>query len=353
MTSWSQPDDGLTSSKLVDQEQSAPARPGSHPGRVTSRDWVSSPAIQGLLALGIYLVVWVPTAVRPLIRHITWAQLVQTNSDPNFWTWDLRWWPYAIAHGLNPLYSHEIYAPAGHVLAWVTTAPTLALLATPVTLAAGPVVSLNLLTALALPISAWAAFVLCRRLTGTFWPSLVGGAVFGFSAYEIRHNVIGDIDLTYSVLLPILAYLVVLWLDKSISARTFVIAAGVTMALQFYLFLETFADMTALLAVSLLVGFALAGRSGRPQMARLARLTAMAYVIAIVLAAPYLGYALTTKPPRPPLAAALDLASLVVPHSPATLSASPGWPTRRPGRHQNRLAATSGSRCLYWSCCWR
>ena len=82
---------------------------------------------------------------------------------------------YAIAHGLNPLYSSRMAAQAGHSLAWVTTVPPLALLATPLTLAAGPVVAFNLLAAAALPVSAWAAFVLCRRLTGRFWagPSAV------------------------------------------------------------------------------------------------------------------------------------------------------------------------------------
>ena len=54
--------------------------------------------------------------------------------DPNFYVWCLRWWPYAVVHGLNPLYTHQIAAPAGHSLAWVTTVPPLALLAAPLTL---------------------------------------------------------------------------------------------------------------------------------------------------------------------------------------------------------------------------
>ncbi len=63
------------------------------------------------------------------------------------------------------------------------------------------------MTAIGLPVSAWAAFVLCRRLTGKFWPSIVGGAVYGFSAFEMGHNFAGQINLTYSLLLPLLAYL--------------------------------------------------------------------------------------------------------------------------------------------------
>ena len=34
-------------------------------------------------------------------------------------------------------------------------------------------------------VSAWAAFLLCRHLAGRFWPSLIGGYLFGFSSYEL------------------------------------------------------------------------------------------------------------------------------------------------------------------------
>jgi hypothetical protein len=281
-----------------------------------------SPALQGLAAFGIYLVIWVLKTVGPLVLHPASAQLDQTSPDPNFYVWSLRWWPYAIGHGLNPLFSSQIGAPAGHSLAWVTTVPPLSLLSAPLTLVAGPVVAFNLLTAIALPVSAWAAFVLCRRLTGRFWPALAGGAVFGFSAYESMHTDAGQLNILYSLLLPILAYLVLRWHDKSISARTFVILAGIVVAIQFYLFLETFADMTALVAVSLLIGFALAGQAGRPTIKRLAGLVGIAYAVALVLAAPYLAYALTEKPPVPLPTTGLDLASLVIPRPGRTFGIS-------------------------------
>ena len=178
-------------------------------------------------------------------------------------------------------------------------AAAFALLATPLTLAAGPVVSFNLLAALAPPLAAWAAFILCRRLTGKFWAGLAGGAVFGFSAYEVSHDAYGQLNLVYSLLLPILGYIIVLWWERSISTRTFVILAAVTMAVQFYLYLEIFADMTAILAISLVAGFVLAGRAGRPVIVRLGKLIGLAYLIAIVLALPYLADMLSSKAPRP------------------------------------------------------
>jgi hypothetical protein len=289
-----------------------PKDPGTT-SRAAPLDRLGSPALQGGIAFVVYLVVWVGTAFRPIVEHLGQARLDQVSQDPNLFTWIMRWWPYAIGHGLDPLYTHEIGKAAGHSLAWVTTVPPLALLATPVTLVAGPLVSFTLLTAIALPVSAWAAFVLCRRLTGQFWPALVGGAVFGFSAYEMNHGSAGQLNLAYSLLVPILAYLVVVWRDGSVGTRTFVILAGLTMALEFYLSVEVFADLTAILAVSLLVGVVVAGRDGQPQMARLARVVGLAYVIAAVLAAPYAAHMLTISAPKLKHSTGMDLASIVIP----------------------------------------
>jgi hypothetical protein len=154
---------------------------------------------------------------------------------------------------------------------------------------------------------------LCRRLTGQFWPALVGGAVFGFSAYEMNHGSAGQLNLAYSLLLPILAYLVLVWRDGSISTRAFVILAGLAMALEFYLSVEVFADLTAILAVSLLVAIVVAGRDGQPQIARLARVVGLAYVISAVLTAPYAAYMLTVSAPKLKHSTGMDLASLVIP----------------------------------------
>ena len=324
--SLNQQDDGRSGqagSKLVDPAETVAAQPAARRDWRNWRTWVRSPVAQGLVALAVYTVVWMLTTAEPMMRNIGDAHLDQVSMDPNFYTWCLRWWPYALGHGYNPLYTHMIGAPAGHSLAWVTTVPPIALLAAPATLLAGPIATFNVLNAIALPLAAWAAFVLCRRLTRRFWPSLVGGAVFGFSAFEMNHVSAGQLNLVYSLLLPILGYLVVRWHEKTISVRTFVILAGLTMALQFYLFLETFADLTALLAVALILGIALAGRSGRPEMLRLTKHLAAAYGIALALALPYLGYALTSQVPKLAAYTELDLASLVVPRPQSAQSF--GW----------------------------
>jgi hypothetical protein len=295
-------------------------RPGPEPDAGGIRQHLTrSPRLQGLLALAIYLAGWLSTVARPLVEHLGYAQLYQSSMDPNQFVWELRWWPYAIAHGLNPLYSAQIGAPAGYELAWVTLAAPLGLLAMPITLTAGPIVSFNLLAAIAMPVSAWAAFVLCRRLTERFWPSLAGGFIFGFSAYESAHIDAGQLDMVFSLLLPLVAYLVVLWRDEAIGSRTFVGLLALALAAQFYLFLETFAALTGVLVIALVVGYAVAGRPGRPAVARLGRLVSLAYLLALALAAPYLWVSLAHQPP-PWTGSSLDLANLVLPGHDHTLT---------------------------------
>jgi hypothetical protein len=301
----------LAGSVVADHAQSAGAPPARPP-------WYLRPTTLGLAALLLYTAAWLLTIGKHMLHDVGVAHLDQYSMDPNFYTWCLQWWPYAVGHGLNPFFSHLIWAPRGHSLAWVTAIPPIALLAAPLTLAAGPTVAFNLLAAFALPLSAWAAFVLCRRLTGKFWPALVGGAVFGFSAYEINHVSAGQLNLTYSLLLPLIAYQVVLWVQRAISTRVFVVVAGITMAVQFYLFLETFADMTAVLAAGLVIGILVSGREHRAEVVRLAKCLSCAYGVAFLLALPYLAYALTTRTPQLQADTNLDLLSLVVPRPEAT-----------------------------------
>src|SRR6266566_314306 len=188
-------------------------------GQFAMRARVPRPALQGLLALAVYLAVFIIGYAFPLVSHPGLPQVGQSEVDPNFYIWSWRWWPYAISHGLNPLYSRQIGAPAGFDLAWTTTAPAVAVILTPVTAAFGPITSFNLTLLLAAPISAWAAFLAARRLTGRFWAALMAGAVYGFSSYEVSHTVAGQANLTVTLLLPLMLYLALLWRDGKLGRR--------------------------------------------------------------------------------------------------------------------------------------
>jgi hypothetical protein len=298
-----------------------------HIGPVTLRRWSLPASLQGLGALAIYATVWLVHYVPALVLHPGQPLLDQTSMDPNFFVWSLRWWPYALSHGINPLATNVIGAPAGFNLSWLTTVPAIALLAAPVTAIFGPIVTFNLLTAIAPPLAAWAAFVLCRRLTGRFWPAFAGGVVYGFSAYEMDHTVAGHLNLTFSLLLPLMAYLVLLWRDGKVSAPQFVGLLAVGLILQALIFLETFAGVTLIFAAGLPLGYWLADRSVRPTIARLSKDVGIAYLAAVVLLLPYFLYVMAHTPRgfslTSPRSNSLSLESLIVPRPTRTFGI--GW----------------------------
>lgn len=264
--------------------------------QVAVRDATVRPVVQGLLALAVYLAVFIIVYAFPLLHHLGLAQANQSSPDPNFYIWSWRWWPYAIAHGLNPLYSRQIGAPGGSNLSWTTTTPAVAVPLAPVTLALGPIASFNLTLVLCAPVSAWAAFIAARRLTGRFWAALLAGTVYGFSWYEVAETGVGHVNLCAIMLLPLMLYLTLLWRDGKLRRGWFVGLMAATMTAEFYIFNETFVEMTVLWAAGLLIGFAVARPAERQVVVRLAGLVGLAWAGAIVLASPYLVYALQHYP---------------------------------------------------------
>ena len=257
-----------------------PPSPGLH---------VPGPALQGLLALVIYLAVFIVGFGLALVGGLDQPRIGQHYVDPNLFIWLWRWWPYAIAHGIDPLQSNQIGAPTGwNLAAWTTTTPSVALLLWPVTAAFGPITSFNLTLLLAPPTAAWAAFIAARRLTGRFWASLLGGTVYGFNIYEQAHNVSGQPNVSVTLLFPLMVYLVLLWWDGTLGRTGFMVWMAVALALEFYTFTEGFFDLTMVLAAALVIGVAVAGRAARRTVARLAGLMAVSYVGAVVLSLPYL-----------------------------------------------------------------
>src|SRR5215469_777588 len=234
-------------------------------------DGAPGPALQGLFALVIYLSVFITGFGLALVSGLNVPQVGQHYVDPNLFIWCWRWWPYAVSHGLNPLHTYEIGVPAGYNLAaWTTSTPSVALLMWPVTAAFGPITSFNLTLLLAPPTAAWGAFVVTRRLTGRFWPALLAGAVYGFNIYELAHDVSGQLNVTVTVLFPLMVYLVLLWWDGTLGRMGFMIWMTIALTLEFYTFTEGLFDATLVIAVALVTGFAVAGRAARRTVARLA-----------------------------------------------------------------------------------
>jgi len=117
--------------------------------------------------------------------------------------WFLRWYPFAIAHGQSLFLSDYIGYPGGVNLMWNTSIPLLAVLLSPVTVLASPVIALNLLATLGPALSAWTAFLALRRYVRHWGAAVVGGAVFGFSPYVTSQS-LGHPQLAFAPLVPLI-----------------------------------------------------------------------------------------------------------------------------------------------------
>jgi hypothetical protein len=252
-----------------------------------------------LSALGVYLVAAFLFFGLPVIGDLAHRCVcLSTTTDEGTTAWALQWWPHALLHGLNPFHPRIIYAPQGIDIAQGASMPGLALAFAPVTAIVGPLAAYNIAAILAPALAAWFAFLLCRRLTGAFWPSLVGGWLFGFSSYMLGQEV-GHLNLSLVFLVPAIVHVAVRSLAGELSTRS--TAALLTLALvgQFSLSTEVFATFTLFAALSLVVAATVGGRDTRASLRSLLLPVAIAYAATAVIVSPYLYYSL--QPGGPPI----------------------------------------------------
>ena len=194
---------------------------------------------QGSTAFLIYLAISLLFFGLPLAGHFS-SYYLGRDADPPQMMWLLQWWPFAIRHHLNPFLTDYVWAPVGFNFAWMTSTPLAAILAAPLTNAVGLVRSLNILTILGAPTAAFSAFLLCKRVSRSFWPSMFGGFVFGFSSYMMGQT-LGHLNLVLVFPIPLAAYLVVRWFEGSVRDSTFVAFLALTLIAEFLLDMEVLA----------------------------------------------------------------------------------------------------------------
>jgi hypothetical protein len=163
-----------------------------------------------LAALGIFAALSLSIFGIPLIAHgFATSCLGGYSGEPEIYMWGLAWYPHAISHNLAPLETNVVWAPSGFNLAWATTIPGASIAAWPLTRLWGVVTAYNVLILLAPILASFTAFLLYRDITGTFWPALIGGAIFGFSPY-IQEQIVGHLDLVLVFVIPLLVCLVLI-----------------------------------------------------------------------------------------------------------------------------------------------
>ena len=273
--------------------------------------------LRGLGALALYFALAAAFAARGLIDRSGTA-FIGRGPDPPQLMWLMAWFPHALAHRLNPLFTDAIWAPRGVNLAWATAMPLLSALAGPLVAVAGPVFAYNMCCLLAIALAAWCAFVLCRYLTSTYWPALTGGYVFGFSAYMLG-QALAHLDLLLVFPVPLFVWLLIRAYHSDIAWRVLLAGLVLLLVAQFLLFIELFATMTLFAGIALIVLLAVGSAAEKTRVVNLLPTVALSYAIAFVLLSPYF-YLMATwghEPgaPHPPLIYSTDLLNLLVPTS--------------------------------------
>ena len=207
--------------------------------------------------------------------------------DPIFFIWCLNWWPWAIAHGLNPFISYYVWYPHGLNMTWATSMPLAALLMWPLTWLYGAVVSYNVLSLVAPALSAWTAFLLARYLTRDTPASFIGGYLFGFSAYELGET-LGHLSLNMIFVVPLVVLLVVQRIRGDLSRPRFVAALALAMFFQLGFSNELLATTCFFGAITWAIFLAFATEEERRRLWTVAREIILAAGIMAVVAAPFL-----------------------------------------------------------------
>ncbi len=229
----------------------------SHGDATAHRHWRPRILLERIESLSFARFAWSALGVFVLVSlSVYWPQVPgATHSvvgcpcgDVMQEVWFLKWTPWAILHGHNPMFTNWMDYPTGANLASNTVMPGLAILVAPVTWLFGPVSSYNLLMWVSFPISAFACFYVVRRLSGSNVGAFAGGALYGFSPYMIGQGY-GHLFLIFVPLPPLIFYaLFRICVTQDDSARKWGLLLAALIIAQFFVSQEVAADV-------LIVGF--------------------------------------------------------------------------------------------------
>jgi hypothetical protein len=196
-----------------------------------------------LAALAVTWRLWADPAAR--------AQAGDT-ADVDLFAWFMRYDAVAIAHGHLPaLVTTAMNAPRGINLMWNTSFLLPGILLAPVTLLAGPQVSLTIVLTLGFAGSAASLLWVLRRWGASTGAAALGGAVYGFSPALVNSG-IGHYHLQFAVLPPLIIDALLRILTGRGSAVRSGAWLGLLAAAQIFTGEELLAE-TALAAVVLVV----------------------------------------------------------------------------------------------------
>ena len=174
------------------------AGPGRPQTRLRASHWWAPGLVLGLYLAGAVALTW------RLWAGPAGRMQAGDQNDINLFAWFIRYSAESVAHGSLPaLVSTAMNAPHGINLMWNTSLLLPGVLLSPVTLLAGPQVSLTVLLTLGFAGSAAAMFWVLRRWEVSIWPAALGGAVYGFSPALVASGV-GHYHMQFAVLPPLM-----------------------------------------------------------------------------------------------------------------------------------------------------
>lgn len=276
--------------------------------------WFLRPAIQALGAFLLYLLAALILWGAPIGFDLASRHLGMGVADARLYMWSFEWTPHAVSNGLDPFHTDLVYAPGGADLRWATTMPGPAVVLWPVTAAFGALASVNVAMLLGPALTAWAGYLVCRRVTKAFWPSVAGGWFAGFGSYMVA-QMFGHVNLVLLFPAVLGVYLTVRRTEGSIGTIRYVGFLALCVMGLFSISTELVATASLFGAVALLGAFAFGG-DARGRLLRTGLEAIGAYVVAALVLSPILVPALSeapSDPVRPATRASVDLLSFVVP----------------------------------------
>ncbi len=242
------------------------------------------------------------------------ASRVQGAGDIDQFAWFMRYSATAIAHGHLPaLVTTAMNAPYGVNLMWNTSFLLPGILLTPVTLLAGPQVSLTLMLTAGFAGSAATMFAVLRRWDASVTAAALGGALYGFSP-ALVHAGSGGYQLQFAVLPPLIIDAVLRIIAGRGSAIRTGTWLGLLVAAQLFIAEEMLVDTAIVAAVMAAVLAASRPRST----VHLARTSSMGIAAAAGVALLICGRALWVQFHGPAVSVAgfwTDLPAFVTPSS--------------------------------------
>ena len=268
----------------------------------------------GIFPAAFYLAYF--TAITyPLLMSFS-SSFFTDNSDGFQSVWDIWWVNHAVLNLQSPWYTSYLHYPYGISLLPQTMNPFNGFIGVALLRFFTLVQTINFIVVFAFVAGGLNAFLLCKYVSGAYWPSLVGGAIFTFSNYHFAHAQ-GHLQVVSLEWIPLFVLLWLRLLDRP--SVKIAIAAGFALFLvllcDYYYFLYCVIS-GALMAAWLFVEYRGSLRSVIREHAR----SLAVFVLTVVVTCGPLIVGLLLLNARDPLIGAhnesefsLDLPALVIP----------------------------------------